>query len=381
MAYTETTTTWYWTRVWNSLKWILFWIVLIIASILLLWWNEWRTIDVTQWLAEWEKITVDWKISPIDKSLDWKLIYINWKADTKEILEDSTFFVSENSIKLIRDVEMYQWKENKKSSSKDNLWWSETTTTTYTYEKKWSNDKISSSSFKEAWHDNPSYWQFESLRTISKEVKVWDMKLTNAFVNQLNEESNVSIKEDNFNKFIESSKITNAQNLNDFIYIWSWSINNPQIWDLKISFSAVYPYEISAIGQQNWDRLISYNTKTDTLINLLESWTVSIGEIYKQANSDNMFVAWMLRALWLFLMFVWFKLLFWLIVTLAKVLPFLSTILGVWTWLISFILTLIVWWSTIIIAWFFVRPIVSIILMFVIIWIIFAIKKYSPIKK
>ena len=381
MAYTETTTTWYWARLWNSLKWILMWIVLIFASITLLWWNEWRTIDVTQWLAEWKKITVNWEVSPIDNNLDWNLIYINWKATTDEILTDDIFFVSDTSIKLIRKVEMFQWKENTKTEKKDNMWWSETTTTTYTYEKIWNENKLSSTNFKESWHDNPANWPYEKLEQIAEDVKVWDIQLTSSFINQINKETQISIKDYSFNKFIKNSKIKNAKNLNNLIYIWNWSINNPEIWDLRISFSAVYPAEISAIWQQNWEKLVSYTTKTDTSINLLQYWTVSIEDMYKKANDDNMFLAWILRWVWLALMYMWFKLLFGLIITLAKVLPFLSSIIGVWTWIISFILTLIIWWWTIIIAWFFVRPLISIIILTWIVWAIFSMKKFMPKKE
>ena len=380
MSYTETTTTWYWSRLLNSLKWILLWAILIITSIWLLWWNEWRTIDVTQWLAEWKKITVNWNISPIDKNLEWKLIYINWKANTDEILKDKIFFVSDNSIKLIRKVEMFQWKEIKKTHKKDNVWWSETTTTTYTYEKAWNKKEVSSSNFKENWHSNPTYWQFKSLNNIAKEVKVWDINLTNSFVNQINNETEILIKNDSFNKFTQFNKIDNAENLNNLVYIWSWSVENPTIWDLKISFAAVYPAEISAIWQQNWDSIVSYKTKTDTSINLLQYWVVSIDNMYQKANDDNKFLAWMLRWLWLVLMFVWFRLLFWIIVILAKVIPFLSSVLSIWTSIIAFVLTLVIWWWTIVIAWFFVRPLISIMILAWIVLILFGIKKYIPKK-
>lgn len=381
MAYTETSTTSYWSRLWNSLKGILLWIVLLIISVWLLWWNEGRTIKITQWLSEWEKVTVNWKISPIDNTLDWKLIYINWKADTSETLKDETFFVSDNSIKLIRKVEMFQWNENQRKESKDNLWWSETTTTTYTYQKIWDDKKLSSSNFKESWHNNPTYWQFESLDLVSKEVKVWDIKLTNTFINQLNKKTSILIKDESFNKFEQNSKINNAKNLNNIIYIWSWTTDNPIIWDLKVSFSVVYPLEVSIIWKQEWKTITSYKTKTDTNIDLLQYWTISIQDMYEKANSDNIFVAWLLRWLWLILMFIWFRLIFWLFITLAKVIPMLSSLLSIWVWLVAFILTLVLWWTTIIIAWFFVRPIISIIVFIIVVWAIFAIKKYASNKK
>lgn len=377
MVYTETTNKSYFSRIWDSIKWIFIWFILIIISIWLLWWNEWRTIKVSQWLAEWKEITVNWNISPIDKNLEWKLVYINWKADTNEILTDEIFSISKNAIKLIRKVEMYQWKENKKTTKKDNLWWSETTTNTYTYEKEWSINKISSSNFKESWHNNPTDWPFKENIIIAKKVKVWDIQLSWSFINQLDKKNNVFINDNDLKSFIKNNNITNAKNENGIIYIWNWTINNPSVWDIKISFSIVSPSEVSVIWLQKWESLVSYNTKTDTQINLIEYWNIWMEEMYSNAEQNNKYLAWLFRILWLAWMFIWFKLLFWVIVIAWKIVPFLSSILSVWTWIVSFILTLIFWWWIIIISWLFYRPILSLSILIIITLVIFLIKKYK----
>src|SRR4051812_44070939 len=43
---------------------------------------------------------------------------------------------------------MYQWKEDKKQETQDNLGGGQTTTTTYDYTREWSDDAINSSEFK-----------------------------------------------------------------------------------------------------------------------------------------------------------------------------------------------------------------------------------------
>lgn len=381
MVYTETTNTSYWKRIWKSITWMLLWLILIFVSIYLLWWNEWRTIKTTQWLTEWERITVSGSTSPVDNLLDWKLIYINWKADTKEVLNDNEFFINLNAIKLNRKVEMYQWEENKKTTSNDNLWGSETTTTTYTYKKIWSEEKIDSSPFKELWHDNFMDFKYNSESFVSNNVLVWDLKLSPTFIKKIDKEETILIDENIVNKVKISRNIDNIKLENNSIYIWIWSLSTPQIWDLKITFSAVYPSEISAIWQQQWNTLVPYKTKTDTLINLLKYGNISLQEMYIQANNENKFIAWILRGVWILLMFIWFNMIFWIIIIIFKIIPFLSHLVSIWTWLVSFILTLILWWWTIIIAWFYVRPLISIILLSIIWWIIYALYKYKNKKE
>ena len=375
MVYTETKTTWYFSRIWNSIKGILFWIILIIGSVILLWWNEGRTIDIAKWLSEWEKITVNGIVSPLDNSLDWKLIHISWEATTDDILKDNTFFIEKNAIKLIREVEMYQWKENSKTETRDNLWGSETKTTTYTYEKIWDDKKISSSSFKESWHENPNSWQYESQTNTSNNVFIWDLKLSSPFVSQFNKKEQISLTEENYNVFKNANSNLNSKLLSGIIYIWNWNLSAPQIWDLKVTFYWVYPSIVSVIWKQENSSLNSYKTKTDTSINLFQYLEVSKEEMYQKAKSDNKIMAWIIRWWGLLLMFIGFNMVFWIFVIIAKVIPFLSSIVWFWTGLISFFLTLIVWWWTIIIAWFFVRPLLSISLIILIAIAIFWIIK------
>jgi hypothetical protein len=58
------------------------------------------------------------------------------------------------------------------------------------------------------------------------------------------------------------------------------------------------------------------------------------------------------------LMFCGFSAMLKFIETLAKVLPFLANIIWIWTGIVAFCLTLVVWFITIWIAWIVVRPIV-----------------------
>lgn len=86
----------------------------------------------------------------IDPSLENLLIHISGNIMTNEILKDIDFGLSIPAIKLQKNVETYQWDEEKRESTHDNYGGSSTTTTTYTYSKKWSNTPISSSNFKES---------------------------------------------------------------------------------------------------------------------------------------------------------------------------------------------------------------------------------------
>ena len=154
----------YGSRVGNSLKSILLWIILVIASIALLFWNEKNYVETRAALKEWAEIVQEANVGQIDSGLEWKEVHVSWEtASNAEALKDGTFWIETDNLKLKRTVEMFQWYEEEHEDCHDNYWWSEDCTTTYTYKTKWSDDAISSSSFYQSSdHQNPSTWEFES---------------------------------------------------------------------------------------------------------------------------------------------------------------------------------------------------------------------------
>ena len=118
MAYTTTTKQSYGNRVSKSFKGIGSGILLFIIGTVLLFWNEGRAVRTAQSLAEGSKSVISVSSDKVDSGNEQKLVHLTGLATTKETLKDSIFNVSEkNAIKLIRHVEMYQWKEHKKSES------------------------------------------------------------------------------------------------------------------------------------------------------------------------------------------------------------------------------------------------------------------------
>ena len=372
----------YGSRVWNSLKAILWWIILVWASIWLLSWNEKNYIEQKAALKEWAEVVQETTIDQINSELEWKEIHVSGEtSSTDEVLKDSTFWVITDNLKLKRTVEMYQWYEEEHEECHDNYWWSEDCTTTYTYDTKRSDDHISSNSFYQTSnHENPSTWEYESDERIKEPIKLWAYTLTTIFVNQLTDYKTINLSEqdiiipekyklitnqattieDNNNSYLYGDNNTSAWNerfhINgDQIYIWL-DPAKPAVWDLKITFSSLRPYTVSIVWKQMGNELTSYKVSNWRNINLLTQGNVSAEDMFLQAQNENKMMTWIIRLIWLLLMYCGFAAMFKFIETLAKVLPFLANIIWVWTWIIALWLTLIVWFTTIAIAWLVVRP-------------------------
>ena len=153
MAYTETTTVGYGSRVGNSFRAIGSGFLLFIAGTALLWWNEGRAVKTDKMLNEAEGVTEELTtIDRVNPEMDGKLVYATGFANTEDSLVDAKFGIGATAIKLKREVEYYQVYEEAHQERKDKLGGKEEITTTYTYKEGWSSRPIQSSEF----HD-PAY--------------------------------------------------------------------------------------------------------------------------------------------------------------------------------------------------------------------------------
>lgn len=156
MAVTETTTESWSSRVGGAMKGVLLGVGMFIAGFPVLFWNEGNTVKTRKALEEGEGACVSVQSNAkVDPENEGKFVHMTGKADTKDVLVDEAFGISTTAIKLVREVEMYQWKEEKQVKKEKNVGGSETTTTTYSYKMAWSSSAIDSSGFKEAGHENP----------------------------------------------------------------------------------------------------------------------------------------------------------------------------------------------------------------------------------
>ena len=386
----------YGSRVGNSLKSILIGFILVIISIALLAWNEKNYVEQKSALKEWAAIVQEAIIDQVNSELEWSEIHVSGQtASNAEALKDSIFWIETDDLKLKRTVEMYQWHEDESTECHDNYWWSEDCDTTYTYDTQWDDKAIDSNNFNTSkGHENPSTWEYTSEEKVKEPITLWAYTLTTVFINQLSDYKTINLSEQNIivpekykliadqNTSTQTSETTSVEDNNNSylygdnevtttttasnekfhingnqIYIWA-DPTNPAVWDLRITFSTVKPWTVSVVWKQMGSELNSYTTTNWKSIALLDQGNVSAADMFQAAQDANKMLTWILRLVWLFLMYCGFAMMLQFIETLAKVLPFLANIIWVWTGIIALWLTLLVWFLTIWIAWLAVRPII-----------------------
>lgn len=401
----------YGSRIKNSFGKIWLWFILVIGSIIWIFMNEKNFLETKVALNEWAEIVKEAVSTEINPELDQAEVHLYWETSSDaQSLQDPVFWVTVDDLKLARNVSMYQWIEESSEKCTDNLWWSETCETTYEYSKTWNDDPIDSNNFYEtAWHSNPDTWKYESNEREKSPITLWAYTLDSVFVSSLLNYKTINLSEqditipeeykisentgtatnenaieDNNNSYLygdwenEETEVKSNWSkfhvYNNHIYIWD-DESNPQVWDLKITFSSVKTWTISIVWKQDGNKLTSYIASNGKTISLLENGQVSAENMFANAQDANKKWTRFLRLVLLLLMFWWFSMIFEFITTLAKVLPFLSRIIWVWTGIIAFALTLVFGFLAIWISRLAVRPVVWIsCLVVVVIWIVMLVR-------
>jgi len=379
----EVTTTSWGKRIINAFWGALVGIALIFGAFFLIFWNEGNGLHTSQALAQTEKVLISVPNKPIDPKNNMHAIYTSGLATTEDILSDKLLQVSEKAIQLNRKVEMYQWNEKVETKTEKNMGGSEQEVKTYSYNKQWSTDLIDSSNFKEqAGHENPSSMLIQPEIQYANKVTLGDYILPSDLIKQINSPKNVDLNKVDIqelkNRFNKSVHLQSDQ-----LYIGE-DDQTPKIGDTRVSETVVYPQNVSVVAQQSGDTLQEYMAPAGHGVSLLEMGQVSPAVMIHNAEVENRIVMWLLRLAGLIMLIIGLALIMSPISVLADFIPFFGSLVGFGTGFIAFTVGVCLWIIAIAIAWFIVRPLMSVCIIIVSIvcgYLFFAYKKRGPTKK
>jgi hypothetical protein len=360
-SFTEVTSQGLGSRLMESIKGVLAGLVMFIAAFPVLFMNEGCAVKTAKGLEEGAKSVIAVKADTVNAANNAKLVHMSGQAVTDEILTDTTFGISQKGIKLIRTVDMYQWKEETKTEKKKKMGGSEETITTYNYVKDWSADRIDSGKFKKpGGHANPGM-PYKSQTETARLVKLGAYRLSPSLIAQISSAENLPVQESNLAKL--PADIRGRSKIFDSGIYAGKNPSDPQVGDMKIRYSIVKPQMVSLISQQKGDTFEPYKTKTNTEIDRLESGEKSAEAMFTLMQQENVMRTWVVRIVGFILMFMGIGLIFKPISTLGDVVPIVGSILGMGFGVAAFIVAFVLSLITIAIAWIFYRPVLAVILL------------------
>ncbi len=362
MVTTEVTSQSWFGRIGNSIKSFLVGIVFFIAAFPVLWWNEGRAVRTEKSLHEGQGAVVSVPADRVDPANNQKLIHITAKATTGETLTDPDFLVAANAIKLRRRVEMYQWKEEKKEETRKKLGGGTETVTTYSYVKTWDDSPIDSSNFKEAGeHQNPPAMAYQSRDLQAEHVTAGAFTLTPSLLGQMSDYEPLPVTEQNLATLPADAKSKLKVSNNSF-YLGP-DPQAPQIGDVRVTFSAVTPAEVSIVSKQTGTSFEPYKAAAGMDIEMLKRGAFTAQQMFQSALQANTIMTWILRAVGFFVMFIGLAMFFRPISVIGDVVPLFGSMLAFGTGLFAFVISGVLSVLTIGVAWVVYRPFLGITLL------------------
>jgi hypothetical protein len=351
--FTEVTTEGYGSRLGGSIVGMLIGFVLLLVSVGLLYWNEGRAVEAQQALTQGAKELVELAADNADPAAEGKLVHVSGNLTLSAPAKDPVFNASgHNLLRLQRNVEMYQWKEEEHSTSHESVGGTKTTEKTYTYRQEWSSLPINSGAFKHPeGHQNPAL-PIRSETFNSDDVKLGAYRLGGPVLEKLGD----------FKPFTpEQSAATEGYRRDgDSYFRGSGSVGAPTVGDVKVSFGAIEAQPISVVAGLSGGTLTEFHGANGYTIIIAEPGAASAAELFKVKKQEEGHLSWILRGVGFLAMFIGFLLIARPVSMVLAFLPFLEGIAETGAFLIALILTFPLTLLIIAVAWIAHRPVLGI---------------------
>lgn len=357
-GFTVTTHTSWFTRIKQAFGGIIIGILLIPASMWLLAWNEGRAVTTARSLAEGAGIVRSVDLARPDPANEGALVHVAGALQVPGTLRDPEFGVTaEGAIRLVRNVEMYQWEEERRSETRTTLGGGQETVTTYSYRQTWSSRPIDSNRFQQPQgRQNPPF-RYQAATQSAREGTIGGFRLAEAQLSGIGESRAVPLVQG------QVTVPPGGRIEGEAIYISAQGFAAPgspaQIGDMRVRFQVARADQATVLAAQRGDGFAPYQTQAGDRLMMTATGVVPAADMIRQAEQTNMLMTWGIRAGGAVLMMIGFGMILAPFRVLADVVPLFGSIVGAGTGLIGMILTAILAPLTIAIAWFAYRPVVG----------------------
>lgn len=358
-TFTVTTRTSWFTRLKNSVIGALLGLLLILVMVVLLFWNEGRAVQTARSLAEGAGIVVDVPAAAIDAANEGKLVHVSGDVTTTHRPKDETFGISAEGVRLERRAEMFQWKESAETRTQDKLGGGQETTTTYTYSKAWNDAPIDSSKFKQpVGHANPPM-EITSQDFQVPEANLGAFSLSPRVISLIGGAQNFAVPPDQAAAIDAAYSGNKRVTVSEGRIYLGFNSTSPAVGDYRISYRLVPLGPVSVVGKQAGGGFDSYQTEAGDALLMVDTGVVPAERMFKEAETANRIVTWLLRAVGLVFLCVGFALTMAPLSAVGAVLPPVGRLIGAGTGLVGVLLGVVVGTATIALAWFWYRPLLA----------------------
>lgn len=355
---TEVTSTSWLSRLGQAIGGVFVGLIAILVATVLLFWNEGRAIKTAQGLTEGAGIVRSVAADKVDAANDGKLVHVSGMLSTGGPVADPDFAIRVQGVRLVRHVEMYQWKEETQTETRTKLGGGEERTTTYKYVRDWSDKPVDSARFKEPrGHTNP-VMTYQSREALAAGTRLGAFAVPESLLRGFGERRPLAATEAQANAL--QIRINKPVAVIDGVLHVGRDPSQPAIGDMKVSFFQVPLQTASVVATQSGGSFVPFRTHTGTTVELISAGAVPAAAMFQHAQESNVTLTWILRGVGVFVMFLGFAFILRPLKVIADVIPFLGSIVGAGTGLIALLCTVAIAPIVIAVGWLWYRPLVGI---------------------
>ncbi len=358
---TEVTSTSWLSRLGRAIGGVFVGLIAILVAAVLLFWNEGRAIKTAQGLTEGAGIVRSVAADKVDAANDGRLVHVSGMLSTGGPVADPDFAIRVQGVRLVRHVEMYQWKEETQTETRTKLGGGEERTTTYKYVRDWSDKPVDSTRFKEPrGHTNP-VMTYQSREALAAGTRLGAFAVPESLLRGFGERRPLAATEAQANAL--QIRINKPVAVIDGVLHVGRDPSQPAIGDMKVSFFQVPLQTASVVATQSGGGFVPFRTHTGTTVELISAGAVPAAAMFQHAQESNVTLTWILRGVGVFVMFLGFAFILRPLKVVADVIPFLGSIVGVGTGLVALLCTVAIAPIAIAVGWLWYRPLVGIALL------------------
>lgn len=354
-----TTRTSWLSRLGSAFGGVLTGLALILASIILLAWNEGRSVQAIRANKEGAGSVTSVATNRIVPANAGRLIHVSATAAAEDPRVDSALGVSADGLILTRKIEYYQWVETRKSETRTRLGGGEETVTTYSYDRQWTGTPEDSSRFQRpAGHQNPAP-QIKNADFRAENAKLGAFILDGAVLDQVVADRPLPVTSEQATT--AATALSRPVRVVEGGFYVGGNPATPEAGDMRITYLVAPQNSIlSVIGAQTDATLQPYPTKAGTPILMVRTGTASAEQMFARAKAANQTMSWVLRGLGLVVMMAAFGMVLAPLGVLSDVVPLFGSIVRMGTGLVAGAAGLIVSLGVIAAAWTVYRPLVAV---------------------
>jgi hypothetical protein len=325
-------------------------LALLPAGSALLFWNEGRVVKTARALAEGAHLVLGVAADRIDPANEGRLVHVSGPLDLGRVPRDPDFDLPSppGTLRLLRKVEMFQWREEQHSETRNQLGGGTETVTTFRYARAWSEGRIDSGRFRDPeGHENP-HPRYSSASWMAEGMRLGGFRLDAAQVGSPGSDEALPARENRLGRISGDALQLGAD------------AASPQVGDLRVSWRILRPDALSVVAAQSGEGFAPYATRSGNRLFMVEAGRVPASDMFRAAEQENELFAWLLRAGGALAILVGWSLLLAPLRVLADVIPLLGEIVGLGAGVLAFMLTLVLAPTMIGLAWLFHRPVLGI---------------------